>query len=115
MVFRCPNIKEFSIFEPCVYLTYLGSYSHLEIVKCTKNSIFKWPELPGKCIYALEICLADASVNFVKWSKNLNFISKFELKKIELNLKNGVQTSKYERLFNFEPCVYLAYFSSYGH
>ena len=30
-------------------------------------------------------------------------------------LKNGVQMSKYERIFNFKPCVYLAYFRSYGH
>ena len=30
-------------------------------------------------------------------------------------LKNGVQMSKYERIFNFKPCVYLAYFRSYDH
>ena len=42
-------------------------------------------------------------------------MAKFELKNFELNLKNGVQMSKYERIFNFTPCVYLAYFRSYGH
>ena len=30
-------------------------------------------------------------------------------------MKNGVQMSKYERIFNFTPCVYLAYFKSYDH
>ena len=35
--------------------------------------MLKWPELLGKCIYELEIWVAEASVNSVKWSKNLNF------------------------------------------
>ena len=60
----------------------------------------------------LEIWVAEASINSVKWSKNVNFSSKFELKKF---LKNGVQMSKYERILNFEPCVYLAYFRIYSH
>ena len=37
------------------------------------NSKLKWPKLPGKCKYELEIWLTDALVNSVKWSKNLNF------------------------------------------
>ena len=41
-------------------------------------------ELLGKCIYELEIWVADASVKSVKWSKNLKFSSKFELKNFEL-------------------------------
>ena len=61
-------------FKPCVYLAYFMSYGHLKIVKCiaiTKNSLLKWPELAGKCIYQLDIWLTDASVNSVKWSKKL--------------------------------------------
>ena len=80
------------------------------VKECTKNSNLKWPELPGKCIYTLEIWLVDASVKSVKWSKNLKFSPKFKLKKFEqIILKNGVQMSKYERIFNFKPCVYLTY------
>ena len=47
----------------------------------------------------------------------LNFSLKFELKKFWTKkiLKNSVQMSKYERIFNFKPCVYLAYLGSYGH
>ena len=47
----------------------------------------------------------------------LNISSKFELKKFELKkfFINGVQMFKYERIFNFKPCVYLAYFRSYSH
>ena len=35
----------------------------------------------------LEIWVAEASINSVKWPTNLNFSSKFELKKIELKIK----------------------------
>ena len=41
-------------FTPCVYLAFLRSYSHLNIVKYIgmyENSLLKWPELCGKCIY----------------------------------------------------------------
>ena len=67
---------------------------------------------PGKCIYMLKIWLEDASVKSVKLSKNLKFKKKLNKNKI---LKNGVQMSKHERIFHFKPCVYLAYFKSYGH
>ena len=33
-VFRCPNMKEFLDSKPYVYLHYLRSYGHFNIVKC---------------------------------------------------------------------------------
>ena len=68
----------------------------------------------------LEIWVAEVSVNCVKWSKNLNFGSKLELKNFELT-KNFEQeclsalcraTSICLYLIS---CVYLAYCRSYGH
>ena len=58
----------------------------------------------------------DASVNSVKWWKKLN--SKLYFKLSTQNLKNMFfldPESKYEKNFHFKPCVYLAYFMSYGH
>ena len=73
-----------------------------------KNSLLKWPELPGKCIDQLDIWLTDASVNSVKWWKKLN--SKLYFKLSTQNLKNMFfldPKSKYERIFEFETVSIL--------
>ena len=50
----------------------------------------------------------DASVNSVKWPKNLLYTSNSRIFVFDAK-------SKYERIFHFKLCVYLAYFRSYCH
>ena len=52
----------------------------------------------------LEIWLSDASINSVEWSKNLNFISKFEVKNFELT--NNFEKSRSAKITHAGSCTY---------
>ena len=96
-------------FKPYVYPAYFRSCGHLKIVKCTGMYYkfnFKMVRTPWKmhlCM-SLRFCWQMFQLNLWNGLKIwiLNFGSKFEL---TFFLKNGVQISKYERIFNFKPTI----------
>ena len=75
MFFLDPESKYERIFEfetmflSCLFEELLPFENCKMYRNVLKKKIFKWPQLPGKCMYGLQIWPVDALFNSRKWSK----------------------------------------------